>query len=72
MGAYRNARTLFQAMELNADMSRWLTMQIEQIEASFIINASPRTARNWLLTAFSFIWCRVKKLWGFVRNHFNR
>ncbi len=69
MGAYRNARVLFQAMELN-EYVQMTDNKIQKIETS-LAKASHSTARNWLLTAFSFIWCRVQKFWGFVRNHFN-
>jgi len=69
IGAYRNARALFQAMELN-EYVQMTDKKIQKIETSFG-KASLLTARNWLFAAFSFIWCRVQKFWGFVRNHFN-
>ena len=69
IGAYRNARTLCQAMKLDADIQD-CDNAIQKIEANFA-KASPPTTRHWLLTAFSFILIPVKKLWGFVRNQFN-
>ena len=61
MGAYRNSRQLYQAMQLDADVQN-CDNAIQKIEASFAAASQP-VVRRFPVGVLGFVWRWVRWLW---------
>ncbi|MBD2186056.1 tetratricopeptide repeat protein [Aerosakkonema funiforme] len=69
IGAFRNSRQLYQAMELNTKVQE-CDNAIQRIEVNSVAPSNPN--KNWLKTAINFLWRWCINLWQFVRAQFRR
>lgn len=70
MGAYRNSRQLYQAMQLDADVQD-CDNEIQQIEASLAAVSQP-VVRRFPVGVLGFVWRWLQRLWALVRGRFRR
>lgn len=70
MGAYRNARQLYQAMQLNTKVQD-CDNKIQQIEAN-LAAVSQTVVKSFPLGGLGFVWRWVQWLWQLVRRWLRR